>query len=362
MSVREDGSVENAAAGAEVEEAAPGGTGGRGRLLVQVVGFIVSLGLFGWCISVALRPENQDKLRALSGAPAWVVAGLLGLTVLSVLLNGAAFWLVLLPVRRLRFLDVQASNAIAGSLIYLPFKLSVISRFVIHNRRDGVPLMTIGAWMAAFGVAMLASMAPALGAAVWRKGLDWLFIATTLGGLAIIYVLMLVVARYFAGEVGLARVHRVTDPLRMSLVNRLVRSRAFVNLHAGFAMLAHPATLAGAMLLRMTDLFVMSGRFMLAAYAVGAHLGLEAAVLSAAAYYLITIASPAGVLGMREGGATGLAALLSMPGVSAEGFVVIALTVSATEMVVLLASGALGAVWLRPDRLLRGREEKRTPE
>jgi hypothetical protein len=329
-----------------------------GRLVVQVAAFAIGIGLLAWFIHVALSPANKEKLQTLWRAPASDIAGLLGLSLLSLTLNGASFWIVLWPVRRLKLVDVEATNALASFLSYLPFKLSAVSRFVVHNRRDGVPLMTIAAWMGAAGAVIIAALTPPVAAGVWRGHVDLLFFVAMFGGLAVTYLLTLGLAMTFAHAAGLARLHRLLDPLRIKPLNYAMRTPWFHNLHAGFAMLAHPLTLAGAMACRGTDLIVQAARFALAAKVVGVELGWEGALLVATTYFVIGVMSPAGTLGTREGGATGMAALLHVPGLSAEGFVVVALVVSASEMIVQSTGGILGACWLRVDRLWGSRKSE----
>jgi hypothetical protein len=87
-----------------------------------------------------------------------------------------------------------------------------------------------------------------------------------------------------------------------------------------------------------------------AARAVGEPLRPDQAVIIASAYYLVGVASPAGAVGGREGGATAVARLL--PGVAASGFAVVALGVSAAEMGVYACTLAAAFVYLRPHRLL----------
>src|SRR5690606_21428503 len=114
------------------------------------IGFLVGLALLGWCVSIALSPENREQLDRLADAGWRPIALLVVLSGLSLALNGAIFWLVLLPARRLRAADVIATNALATFLAYLPFKISLIVRALIHQRRDRVPLVLLGAWMSAF--------------------------------------------------------------------------------------------------------------------------------------------------------------------------------------------------------------------
>ena len=335
----------------------------RWKMVAQVLAFGAGLGILFLFLHKALAPENREKLEALWKAPAQDIAWLMGLSVLSLALNGGAFWVTLLPVRRLKLVDVQAANAMATLLAYLPLKLSAISRFVIHNRRDGVPLFTIAAWMGAVGIVLVSSLGPPIGAAVWRGKIDGVFVAVMLGGMAVAYAIVLLVARSFAHAAGLARLHRITDRFNSRLLNKGMHSTFFHNFHAGFAMLAHPGTLAASMVFRTTDLLIQATRFWLAARVVGVELAWEGAILIATTFFLTGVLSPAGTLGTREGAATVAAKLL--PGVSGDGFYVVTLVVSASEMLTNAVFGTSGLVYLRPDRLIWGKQERgdeKTPE
>jgi hypothetical protein len=323
----------------------------RWRLVAQIAAFAVGLAILFLFIHKAAAPENREKFDKLWQAPARDIAALLALSLASLALNGGIFWVTLFPVRRLRPLEVIAVNAGATLLAYLPLKLSALSRFVIHNRRDHVPLFTIAAWMGAVGVSMAASLAPPILAAVWRKHVDGLFIAATFAGLIVTYCLTLAISTVFAHARGLARLHRLTDPLNLKLLNRIMHSAWFHNFHAGFAMLAHPVTLALSMLFRAGDLLVQAARFALAAQVVGVALTWEEAILVATTFFLIGVVSPAGNLGTREGGATAFASLL--PDLPSGSFIVVTLVVSASEMITNAVCGLTGLIYLRPDRLLR---------
>ena len=314
-----------------------------------MLAFAAGLAILGLFIHKALAPENREKLETLWKAPPGYIAftALMGLfTHQPGPQRGGTFWALLLPVRRLPMLDVQATNAVATLLAYLPMKLSAVSRFVIHNRRDHVPLMTIGAWMGASGVCLLASIGPPVAAAFWRRHIDGPFLCAMLGGMALTYTLTLVLSRIFAHAKGLARLHRLTDPLGFNWLNRMMHAAWFHNFHAGFAMLAHPWTLLATRAMRTADVMLQASRFALAAKVVGVDLSWEGAILIATTFFMIGVLSPAGNLGTREGGATGVAALV--PGLSTSGFIVVALVVSASEMVVNAIFGTIGLVWLRP--------------
>ena len=98
------------------------------RTLVQVIGFVVSLGALGWAVSVAFQEENRAQLENLRDASAGQVMMLVGLSFASVAINGMIFWVVIRPVHRIRVTDVISTNAIATFLAYLPFKMSIVAR------------------------------------------------------------------------------------------------------------------------------------------------------------------------------------------------------------------------------------------
>lgn len=327
------------------------------RLAVQVLGFLIGLGVLGWCAAEALSGKNAAQLDRLGDASPGQIAALIALSGGSLLLNGLIFWALLLPVRRLRVADTLATNALATFLNYLPFKLSAISRVVIHNRRDRVPLLIIGAWFVGIGVTVLTSLGPLLAVSLWRERIDAVWLGTAALGVLAAFGATVLVARTLAGERGLARLHRLIDPLAPAQLQRWLRSDLFVRLHAGLGILASPAGVGAATALRLADTGVQAARFVVAADVVGHELPYSQALLAAAAYFLVGILSPVGMLGLREGAATGLAGALAFT--SGESFAVITLLVSATESIVNLAGAAIGLAWLRPDRLLRLRGERR---
>lgn len=323
----------------------------RFKLVLQLVGFFAGMALLAWCVGVALRPEYRDKIDALLAAPWYMVGLLFALSFVSLLFNGLMFWTTLWPVRRLPFWDVQSVNALAAFLSYLPFKLSIVARFVVHNRRDGVPLLTIGAWMAGVAVVLLATLMPMVLATMWRQQVDHLFVLTLSGGLVLVYLALLVTARWLAGARGLARLHALTDPLRLSPLDRAMRAGWFAKLHGGLDMLAHPVALGVSMSARLADLLIQAARFSVAGACLGADVPFDLAILAASTFYLIGVLSPSGSLGARESGTTGIAALLAVPGLEGSAFTPVALAVSASEVLVNALAAMSGLVWLRAWRL-----------
>jgi hypothetical protein len=316
------------------------------RLVIQVLLFLVGLALLAWCIRTALRPENQEHIDRLRNAPLDLVLALVGLSITTLFLNACTFWTAIRPIRAVPFWDIQATNAAAALGNYAPAKLGAVLRFIVHNRRNHVPLMTITAWIGAVSITMTAALFPLIAAGMWRKAFDWQFLAALLAGLLFTYSTTLVLARTFAHAKGLARLHAMTRPLRFKLLDRFMHSAAFHNLHAGLAMLAHPVSLGAGIVLRVADLLVQAVRFMVAARLLGLELGFEGALIVSGAYFLVTVFSPAGSLGIREW----VTAQIALFGISNQTMTVMALTVTMSEMLVYVVFGSIGLLYVRPDK------------
>lgn len=329
------------------------------RLLVQIVGLLAGAASLAWCISMALREKNRQQLDHLLHAPARLILAILALSLATLAINGLLFWIMLAPVRRLRIRDLLATNALCTMIAYLPLKLGAVMRVIIHNRRDHIPLATIGAWFTAMLGAMAVAYAPPLLATLWlgQIGPRWLF-AVAAGALIGITVLFLS-ARAFRGRRGLDRLVSWAGAIPLVPLGRLLRTKLWGNLHAGFDMLASPGAVTGSVVLRLSDIAVTTARFAVAAAILGVNLPLSQALPISITYFLIGIISPAGLAGLREGAATGLAGLLlSKTGATHDtihAFAGVALLVTATEAVVNLTCGSIAIAWVRPDRLLRGR-------
>lgn len=333
------------------------GRAGRWRLPVQVAGFLACMALLWWCVRAALSPANRDQLARLSDASTSDVAMLLGLSAASVALNGLTFWLVLRPVRRLSPWHVQAVNAAASMLSYAPAKLSIVYRAMVHTRRDGMPLLLVGAWLGATAVILLATFLPLAGVAAWRGRADGLFWLVASGLLLAAFVAIVGSARFFAGERGLSRIRRWGSLVRLSLLDRVLASARFARLHAAFDMLSSPTVVGLGLLIRVADLMLQAARFLLAASMLGSDVGFDAAMAAACTYYVIGVVSPSGSLGARESAATGLTSLLAASGSHASAFAPVALVVSASEAIIFLTAGLTGMLFTQPWRLLAGRGE-----
>lgn len=317
------------------------------KLFLQVIGFIIGLGLFGWAVSIALRGDNREQLERLRDASAMQITTMLGLSLAILMISGTIFWVVLAPARRLRFLDVLATNAVATFLAYLPAKLSVIFRVAVHNRRDRVPVLTIGAWYMAFTLSMAAAVGALLVATLLHENVDVIWSVLSLLFIVIFTGALVLVGRLLGFEKGEARLHRVLDPLTPRPWRHHLRGDRFRELHAGFAMLSHERALAASVVLRVIDLLAQAARFMVAAEILGVELTFGNAILLALSYFVIGVIAPSGMLGVREIGTAAVGSLASMTDATLQ----ITLLVTVAELFVTLPMAGLGLAWLRPHRL-----------
>ncbi len=317
-------------------------------VIVQIVGFAIGILLLGWAVRMALRPENREQLAKLSDATPGELILLLVLAALSVGFNGIIFWVVLNPVHKIRATDVIATNAIATFLAYLPFKLSVVARFVIHNRRDKVPVLTIGAWIIAEAILMAAVLVPLILTSVWLKEVNAMWWVVSLVGVLVCTIVGSALSRQLAGDVGLTRLSRI------GIGEKLSGSDAFSRIHSGFEMLGHPRATLIANAFRLIDIITFALRFYVAARVLELPISMQDALLLGATYFIIGAASPAGMLGTREAGTIGIAELVGISSnalnETESGQVPIAATVlfvTAVEAIVNLGCAGFGIAWLK---------------
>lgn len=323
------------------------------KTVVQLVGFALSIGALGWAVKTALKEENRAQLENLQNASAGQVMALVGLSFASVAINGMIFWVVVRPVHRIRMTDVISTNAIATFLAYLPFKMSVVARVAIHRKRDGVPVLTIGAWFAAVGVLMLAVLGPmALMSFVLKEvNVEWW--VGVVGSVGVSVGVLILFARFFYGERGVARIASV------GVLKRFTEMDAFSKAHAGFDMIAAPSASLWAGVLRVFDVLAFAGRFVVAAAVLGLPISGGDALLLGSVYFLIGVFSPFGMLGTREAGTIGAAALFGVSSAAigdgtvdgGDGPIAAAVVfVTAIEAVVNLGCAGFGVAWLRVNK------------
>lgn len=332
------------------------------RAAAQILGFLIGLALLVWCIGTALKKENRESLAKLADASPAQIALLIALSLVVMLASGAVFRQTLRPIRKLPMLEVQAVNAIACLLALLPFKLSVVFRVLVHNRRDGVPVLTIGAWFGAVVAVILCVLIPIIGAGVWRGrggGADVLWFVTAAGGTILCLTTLWLKARFLATERGWSIAQniyaRLPFPARLRAgtpAGAALLDRA----HEGVRMLASPGVVYGCAGLRLIDIGAQAARIAVAAAIVGQPIHWEHALLAGSVFFLITAAAPSGALGAREGGTAWIISAL-LPGVDFNKFAIVVLAVSATEAIVLVLSSLAALAYLRPDRLMKRRTD-----
>lgn len=312
----------------------------RLRSAVQVIGFLIGLTLLGWCIQTALKPESLVQWSRLREAPAGKVALLLALAAATLLVNGETFRIAIAPVKRLGGLHVQAVNAAASLLAYLPFKLSLLYRVLIHNRRDGLALLTIGAWFGSIAAVLAAALLPPLGASVLRGRADAVWWALSVGGVVLATVGTVLVAHRLHEGAGWAWLERIWRALRLP-------SAALPRVHEGLRILADPRAVAGGVILRVIDVVIHTARFLVAAGILGFELPMDKAVIAGCSYFLIGAAAPSGSLGLREALTGGLLGRL-LSGLDPDRFMVAVLLVTLAELIVLIPAAVGGMSWTRP--------------
>lgn len=329
--------------------AAPAATAPSRRSLniaVQLAGFAIGIGLLWYCGSLALRPENRGQLQKLADAGPLAALALAGLSLATLLINGLLFWLGLAPVQRLSVRGVLATNAVAMFLSYLPLKLSVLFRLFIHTKRDGVPLLRVGAWFGAVAAVMAAVLGPLVLVSWLHPRVDALWIALAGAGVLGASGMLLGIARLLSDEGRWAWFERLAGRLPGRL-GTIAKSRLLPRAHEGVRMCADPRCVGASVALRLMDAAVHSARLALAAWVIGQPLTADQAVIAGSAFFLIGVVAPTGQLGVREAGTAGIMAALH-----SEGLVVAVLMVSAAEAAVVLLAAIAGGAYLRLDRLL----------
>ncbi len=327
-------------------------------ILLQITGFLIGLAALMWCIQLALQPHNKEALLQLRGISIADATALLALTILSVALNGLCFWTTVKAKEDLKPVEVIATNCIATLLAFVPFKASVFFRILIHNRRDRIPLLTIGSWFAAVGLGALMVVGPLTAASLWRKQIDVPWLAAVIIGIPAFAAIAMGVARAVDGPQGLARLQFLASKLPTSWPRKFAGSQAFTHLHAGCGMVASRWFAVG-LVIRGLDVLVQAARFYIVSKVLGVELAYSNALLLSGCYFLIGVLYPGGAAGSREGGVTAVAKMLAIP--AWQSVAPVALTVTACELIVLVVLSPIAAIILKPWQLRGSRELEQPP-
>jgi len=244
------------------------------KTIIQITGFFVGLSLLIWCIRTAVLSGDLSKLKS---ATPFQLTMLLTCTVISVIANGAIFWVLLRATwetigKRIPFWDIQIVNAVVNFANYAPVRLGVILRFAHHRKVDGLSLTVMTAWYAAMAILLMLVFASIIIATLIRPAADlwWLAILTSILAVGLITI------KYIASH-------------------HLFVSR----LHGADRMLNHTGTIIAAVILRLIDLAAFGGRLYFSLSIIGITISFRDWL------YLILISitsslSPVGSLGFRE--------------------------------------------------------------
>jgi hypothetical protein len=294
-----------------------------GRLVLQIVGFLIGLALVAWCVKGAFEggAEGWQRLR---DANPWLIGGLLATSVASQIANGALFWTTIRPVRREGFWTLQGVNFTSGLLNYAPIRIGMLSRFIYHLRVDRMPLLLLFAWFGTVTIAMMAVMGAALGATVLHPSLDAAWVALFTVPLAILVLLL----------PTLARMSIVARPL-----DRFIPGAV--------PMLTHRGWMTAGLALRSVDLAMWAARVAIAARILGLELGTGDLLIIAVAALVVAM-NPLGRIGFREAAVSLLAGYLANPtdGDALDAtFKQLAILDSAGEAAAVIPCGLIAAAW-----------------
>lgn len=304
--------------------------------MIQVIGAVIGVALFLWALRLAFTPENQDAIQRLLNAPLWLAGAMIALNIATLVINGLCFWITAKPVRPVPAGSAILTNAVCSFLAFLPFKISAISRVYFHHKRDGVPLRSMVPWMVAYGLTAVAAFVPFIGAALLASviGPAWLLVG--------------VVGAFACTMLGVALARLADGPLPVLRVISL-----------GSTVVVRDArVMTIACVLRLADIAVQTGRFLVAAKALGMAVTVDKAAFDAAVYFLIGAVSPGGVLGFREGGLAWLGELLAVDEQAAQQIALLALAVTGAEAATFCVLAVLAAGVMRLDRLIVGAAER----
>ena len=249
------------------------------RAALQAVGFAVGLALVAWVVKGAIDAANDpsragilESLRAAWRDRPLLVVGLAATTALSLVIDGALFWLVLLPVRRLGFMEIQWLTFVTATSNFFPVRLGIPVRYAYAMLANRMTFLEATAWFVALTLVILVSLGAVVAATamVPVPGFAW--------GL-------LVLAALAAGGWALQRAARL-GPVQRRM--------------GGWArMLTTPGTYWAGALLRVAEVLLWVVRMWCAAEILG--LGLSFATVTVLGVAAIAVMlNPVGRIGFRE--------------------------------------------------------------
>jgi hypothetical protein len=306
------------------------------KLIMQLIGFAIGLAMLIWCIRTALKGGDWERLRH---ANPWLVAGLAGCSLASLLVNGAVFWLVIRPTHPLRLVHLELLNLATSVLNYAPIRLGLIARVAYHVRVDRMSLLLIGGWLAAIGYTLVLTMGAVMVITLMREKYEWSWP---------VWAIVLTIALAACGGLTIAAINSAQAILGIEFVERVGKG-----MHK---MLRQPAALWGAIGLRVVDIAAFTGRMACAAAILGLSLNASEIVLLAVTALAMSL-FPLGRVGYREAGVAFFAQFLGMSGAEFDAARnQLALVESAGEAIVAVPLGAMALLWYRSRWIKAGRK------
>jgi hypothetical protein len=290
------------------------------KIAVQLTGFVIGILLLGWCVSIAMKGGGLERL---ADADPRLVVALAACSVVSLFVNGVSFWLVIRPVQQIRFWSLQWINLVVAVLNYAPIRLGLIARVAYHVRIDRMPLLRIGAWLAALGYTLALTLGACIAATIIRPAFDLLWAALLVGQLVLGGLLTWAV-------------------MGQSIVTRFGRGME--------QMIGRPACLWGAIALRLVDIGAFVGRMACAVAILDLPLATPDVLLLGFAALALSL-NPLGRMGFREIAVAFVAARLVSPEAATldleSDMATLALVESAGEALVFIPLGAIALLWFR---------------
>lgn len=290
------------------------------KLVIQVIGFVIGMGLLLWCIALAFEGDGWHRLTT---APPGLVVGLAACSLVSVVVNGVIFWLVIRPVHPLKLWDLQCLNFGVALLNYAPIRLGLIARVAYHLRVDRMSLLVVGGWLAAIAYTLALALGACILATVVRPIFDLAWAGLVAGqillGGALTWAVM--------GQTIVVRYGRGMD-----------------------RMLRRPSSLFGALGLRLVDIAAFVGRMACAAAILDLALTASDVLLLGFAALAMSL-SPLGRTGFREAAVAFVAARLAGANAGHDqvqaNMALLAIVESAGEAIVFVPGGAIAMFWYR---------------
>lgn len=303
------------------------------KIAIQLVGFLIGAGLLVWVINTAIENGVWEDLR--NASPGLMFA-LIGLGLLSTILDGAVFWGVIYPYRKLGFMPVQAVNMSASFLNLFPVRVGTVYRVVYHAQVDHVPLVPIIGWFTAILITTMASLGSVAGATLLAQPFGAMWFLILIGGLVL------------SGFIIWAVTH-------IPAVKRFGKGSE--------RMFGDPTALVAGLVGRVLVLASVCGRLAVAGAIIGLDLSARDVILLSIMMILVSF-NPLGRFGWREATLAFVApyiAAQALGGYDVEGASEkLALIESAGEALAIIPFGILALAWTLP-RLLRSSSSSEKP-